>query len=141
MKYFITIIICSLCATGVGQNTDSSTKTNMSYAYVPTEDATYAYKKYNKKLYGPVKKYKDDKLVEEGWMVNNKRHSDWKQYNTQGKKTAEVQFTQGKRHGVWRIWDDNGVLRYRYEYHKGKPTGNWAMYNAQGDVVQTRHHD
>ncbi len=140
MKYLTTLILAVFCAASVAQTSASSFDSNVSYAYVPTEDATYAYKKYNKKLYGPVKKYKEDKLVEEGWMVNNKRHSNWRQYNQEGKKTAEVQFTQGKRHGVWRIWDDNGVLRYRYEYHNGKPTGQWAMYNAQGDVVQTKKH-
>ncbi|TXC78919.1 hypothetical protein FRX97_06810 [Luteibaculum oceani] len=103
-------------------------------------DTKYEYLTYNDKLSGPFKKYVEGNLTEEGWLIENQAHSEWRQYSKTGKKLAEVHYVLGKKHGTWKIWDEEGNLRYKYSYNRGKPTGKWVMYGETGEVLQTKDH-
>ncbi|MGB0165699.1 MAG: toxin-antitoxin system YwqK family antitoxin [Luteibaculum sp.] len=126
---------------GLGaQNYNKALEDQYTSYYNASENSTYEYLTMNESLNGPVKKYQEEKLVMDGWFVDNKPHSKWHQYDLNGEKLAEISYTMGKRNGTWKIWDEQGNLRYKYQYRNGKPIGKWEMYNEVGEVVQTKRY-
>lgn len=80
----------------------------------------------------------DQKLLEEGQLVNNTKDGKWLRYNTAGNVINIAFFKLGKKDSTWLVFDDNQVKRMEMHYKDGEKVGEWKSWNEAGDLVAVK---
>jgi antitoxin component YwqK of YwqJK toxin-antitoxin module len=80
----------------------------------------------------------DQKLLEEGRLINNTKDGKWLRYNSKGNVINIAFFKLGKKDSTWLVFDDNQVKRMEMHYKNGEKTGEWKSWNEAGDLVAVK---
>jgi len=76
-------------------------------------------------------KYKDDKIIEQGTLLNNKKHGVWTQYHpvVEGKAEKIEHYEFGLLHGATIDIQSSGQISRYQEFLHGKPDGLKVNHN------------
>jgi antitoxin component YwqK of YwqJK toxin-antitoxin module len=85
------------------------------------------------KIYNP-----DQKLIEEGLLINNVKDGKWLRYNATGNIINIAFFKLGKKDSTWLVFDDNQVKRMEMHYKNGEKIGEWKSWNETGDLIAVK---
>ncbi|GAF02862.1 toxin-antitoxin system YwqK family antitoxin [Saccharicrinis fermentans] len=77
---------------------------------------------------------KDDRVVEEGNYVNNKKHGIWKAYYENRKLKHEITFVNGEAQGPAHFYYENGKLRESGNWQKDHWEGSYQYYYESGTI-------
>lgn len=80
----------------------------------------------------------NQKLLEEGNLINNVKDGKWLRYNSNGNVINIAFFKLGKKDSTWLVFDDNQVKRMEMHYKNGEKTGEWKSWNEAGDLVAVK---
>lgn len=79
-----------------------------------------------------TKLFNSGKLQSEGLYVNEKKHGEWKFYNTDSIVIAEEVYVNGTPSGTWKTYYANGALLEEVAYENGEKHGSWKQYFYDG---------
>lgn len=64
-------------------------------------------------------------IAQTGFLLNNKPHGQWLQYDTTGKKIAAGRYIEGVKHGRWMFWGKGTLTEVEFEKNIIKNVKKW----------------
>lgn len=71
-------------------------------------------------------------ISQQGFYKNKKLHGEWKAYDTNGKKIAMGQYTNGMKTGKWFFWNGDKLSEVNYNSNTIASVTTWSN---KSDVV------
>ncbi|NEV94605.1 hypothetical protein G3567_10665 [Psychroflexus sp. YR1-1] len=75
--------------------------------------------------------YESGELHQEGYMINNKLHGEWKSFDREGNKLAKATYEKGNKVGKWFFWNEGILSEVDYNNNKIVQVSTWDKLDTQ----------
>jgi len=69
--------------------------------------------------------HENGQIAQTGYLLNDKPHGQWLQYDEKGKKIAVGRYVEGVKHGRWMFWSKGTLTEVEFEKNIIKNVKKW----------------